>query len=248
LKKIFEALKAPWTVTVAAVTASAAHDHRGARLSALIVSGGTECSVNMADDALLWHIRPTQSIPMPQEIRKYSTAPVSCIKPASARGGEVFCEVKRFVSKLLVLVSIVALAILPMVAGTARAVQQEGAPVPVVDTFEDGGQRLKLIGLPTPDGDRLDVTLVYEDRDEQVLRSVTVDPNLVGTADGATFAQFLDEMDPAFLSYVRASLADRMLHLKNMPNNYERAVSRLFFPRSAGGGVASVTVEVNLAE
>ena len=151
-------------------------------------------------------------------------------------------------SKLLVLVSIVALAILPLAAGTAHAVQHAGAPVPVVDTFEDGAQRLKLVGLPAPDGDRLDVTLVYEDRDEQLLRSVTVDPSHVGTADGAAFAEFLDEMDPAFLSYVRASLADRMLHLKNMPSSYERAVSRLFFPRSAGGGVASVTVEVNLAE
>jgi hypothetical protein len=135
-----------------------------------------------------------------------------------------------------------------MVAGTARAAQQGGTSIPVVDTFEDGGQRLKLIGLPSPDGDRLDVTLVYEDRDEQVLRSVTVDPNLVGTADGATFAQFLAEMDPAFLSYVRASLADRLLHLKNVPNPYERAVSRIFFPRSVRSGVASATVEVNLAE
>ena len=152
-------------------------------------------------------------------------------------------------SKLLVLVSAALLAVLPMVASAA---QQEtavaAAPVPVVDTFEDGDQRLKLVGLPAPDADRLDVTLVYEDREAQVLRSVTIDPDLVGTTDGAALTQFLEEMDPAFLSYVRASLADRLLHLKSAPNRYERAVSRVFFPRSARAGVAVVTVEVNLTE
>ena len=150
--------------------------------------------------------------------------------------------------KQIALVSFVALALFFVAVSPARAAQ-EAAPVPVVDTFEDGDQRLKLVGLQAPEGDRLDVTLVYEDREAHVLRSVTVNPALVGTAEGAAFAAFLAEMDPAFLSYVRAALADRMLHLAGAPNQFERAVSRLFFPRTAGrGDVAVVTAEVNLTE
>ena len=150
--------------------------------------------------------------------------------------------------KPFALVSLAALALIFAAVSPARA-GQEGAPIPVVDTFEDGDQRLKLVALQAPEGDRLDVTLVYEDRETQTLRSVTVDPAAVGTPEGAAFAEFLEEMDPGFLSYVRAALADRMLHLKGAPNHFERAVSRMFFQRGAGrGAVAVTTAEVNLAE
>lgn len=155
--------------------------------------------------------------------------------------------------KLLVLAMFVGLG---LAATTARAGQNvaacgraESASVPVVDQFEDGEQRLKLIGLPAPEGDAMQVTLVYEDGEQQVMRSVTVDPTLVATTHAGALQAFLDEMDPDFVSYVRAALADRLMHLKAQPSQYDRAVSALFFPRASGGRLSGglvMTVEENL--
>jgi hypothetical protein len=140
-----------------------------------------------------------------------------------------------FVKKLLVLASVVAMAVLS-VAGTARAAQGPAALVPVVDAFEDGGQRLRLIALPAPEGAPVEVTLVYEDTERQALRSMTVDPEVVTSTKDAAFTAFLDQMDPDFLVFVRASLADRLLHLKGTQTNFDRAESTLFFPHAVRDG------------
>ena len=137
--------------------------------------------------------------------------------------------------KSLVLLSFFMLAIAPAMA---RASQNgvASAPVPAVDAFEDGGQRLRLIAMPAPEGAPVEVTLVYEDSERQALSSVTVDPEVVISTNDAAFAAFLDQMDPDFLSFVRASLADRMLHLTKAQSNFDRAESMLFFPHAAHDG------------
>lgn len=138
--------------------------------------------------------------------------------------------------KFLALVSFLAFAAAP---GAARAAQfalaAEPVAVPVVDTFEDAGLRLRLIGLPSPDGASLQVTLVYEDEDAQALSSVTVDPSLVATTNAEAYNAFLAQMDPGFVSFVRASLADRLMHLRTPQTRFERAESAIFFPGAGHG-------------
>ena len=139
--------------------------------------------------------------------------------------------------KSLVLFSFFLLAIAPAARAAQNAVSTAAAPsVPVVDSFEDGGQRLRLIALPAPEGAPVEVTLVYEDAERQALRSVTVDPEVVTSTKDAAFTAFLDEMDPDFLVFVRASLADRLLHLKGTQTNFDRAESTLFFPHAVRDG------------
>jgi hypothetical protein len=104
--------------------------------------------------------------------------------------------------------------------------------VPVVDTFAEGDQQLRLVGLPGVDGESIQVTLVYADQAEQTLQSITVDPSLVATEQAAAFAEFLASLDPDFVSFVRASLADRLLHLRKAPTAIERAAFSLFFPNT----------------
>jgi hypothetical protein len=142
------------------------------------------------------------------------------------------------VKKSLVLLSFFMLAIAPAAARAAQNAATGGASasVPVVDAFEDGEQRLRLIALPAPEGAPVEVTLVYEDAERQALRSVTVDPEVVTSKNDPAFAAFLDEMDPDFLVFVRASLADRLLHLKAAPTAFDRAESNLFFPNAVRDG------------
>lgn len=103
--------------------------------------------------------------------------------------------------------------------------------VPSVDSIEDGDRKLKLIGLPSTDGQSFQVTMVYEDAENQIARSVTVDPMLVASANATLLNSFLDEMDPGFLSFVKATLADRLLHLKAQPAPFDRAEAMVFFPK-----------------
>ena len=140
--------------------------------------------------------------------------------------------------KSLVLLSFFMLAIAPAAARAAQNAATSGASasVPVVDAFEDGDQRLRLIALPAPEGAAVEVTLVYEDAERQALRSVTVDPEVVTSTNDPAFTAFLNEMDPDFLVFVRASLADRLLHLKGTPSAFDRAASKLFFPHAARDG------------
>jgi hypothetical protein len=146
------------------------------------------------------------------------------------------------VKKFLILASMFLLTALP-----ARAAQSAFAPeaspvavAPIVDTFEDGAQRLRLVGLPSSNGASLEVTLVYEDADLHVRRSVTIDPALVTTTNAAVYNEFLNRMDPDFVSFVRASLGDRLLHLRTAKSDFERAESALFFP-NANRGAAEAT-------
>ena len=110
----------------------------------------------------------------------------------------------------------------------AQGVMRPAAPA--VDTFEDGDCRLKLFGATSESG-AMRVTLVYEDAETRTLESVTVDPDLVATTEAELFKTFLEKIDPAFLSFVRATLADRLLHLKAEPHPIDVAESTLFFKR-----------------
>lgn len=100
---------------------------------------------------------------------------------------------------------------------------------PIVDTFEDGDCRLRLIAMPSADLESTQVTLVYEDRALRTIRSVTVNPDVIATADDPRYNAFLSSMDDDFVSYVRATLADRLLHLSNAATVLDHAESAIFF-------------------
>lgn len=122
-------------------------------------------------------------------------------------------------------------------AGAPAYAQHDGGaagPVPVVDTFEDGDTRLKLVGLPAPDGFGMSVTLVYEEAERRVVRSITVHPDLVEADEAESFNEFVSLMDPDFVSFVRALLADRILHLRAEPSALDVAEAGLFFRRKLG--------------
>ena len=101
--------------------------------------------------------------------------------------------------------------------------------LPVVDSFEDGDCRLRLIGMPSADLTTMQVTLVYEDRALRVLNSLTVNPDVVATSNDPKFNAFLASMDRDFVSFVRATLADRLLHLTDGGSVLDRSESALFF-------------------
>jgi hypothetical protein len=101
--------------------------------------------------------------------------------------------------------------------------------LPVVESFEDGDCRLRLIGMPSADLTTMQVTLVYEDRALRILNSVTVNPDVVATSNDPKFNAFITSMDRDFVSFVRATLADRLLHLTDGGNVLDRSVSALFF-------------------
>ena len=138
--------------------------------------------------------------------------------------------------KRIILASFFAFAVAAAAVAPARAEQPDvsgaAVTVPVVDTFADGDQQLRVIGLPGADGETLQVTLVYADQGEQTLRSITIDPALAATAQSAEFEEFLGSLDPDFVSYVRAALADRLLHMRKTPTVVERAAFSLFFPKT----------------
>lgn len=133
---------------------------------------------------------------------------------------------------MIVKVVIAVLFVVGALGAGAPALAQtsDRAPAPAVDTFEDGDFRLKLFGVPSESG-AMQVTLVYEDAETRTIESTTVDPELVATTEAETFTAFLDKIDPSFLSFVRATLADRLLHLKAEPLPIDVAESTLFFKR-----------------
>lgn len=114
------------------------------------------------------------------------------------------------------------------VSELASARPAEIAP-PIVDTFEEGDCRLSLIAIPSADLESTQVTLVYEDRAQRTIRSVTVNPDVIATANDPRYVAFLSSMDDDFVSYVRATLADRLLHLSNAASVLDRAESAIFF-------------------
>lgn len=131
-----------------------------------------------------------------------------------------------------------ALSVAPALARQAGS-DLDGVPSPVMDTFEDGAQRLRLVGLASEDGTSLHVTLVYEDAERKIMRSIEIDPATIGAQPSPELLAFLSEMDEDFVSFVKASLADRFLHLEAQPSAFERAESSLFFPRAATAGNVS---------
>lgn len=125
---------------------------------------------------------------------------------------------------------LVTLALLIVTIGATSAAIARPAAVPEFDSYVDGNQRLQLIALPETTSGGISVTLVYEDGDARTYRSVTVDPKLVATTHSKTFQTFLADIDPEFLTYVKASLADRLLHIHLEPRALDRAESTMFFP------------------
>src|SRR5437867_278444 len=105
---------------------------------------------------------------------------------------------------------------------------------PLVDTFQDGEQRLKLVAIPASNGKGIDITLIYEN--QKVVRTASINPALAATTDAEALRSFLGNLDPDFLSYIRASLADRLLLLQNQPGPLELAESALLFPNTKDGG------------
>jgi hypothetical protein len=126
--------------------------------------------------------------------------------------------------------------------GKRPAARAASAPrAPHSEVFADAGRQLKLIGVPDYDGRGLALTLIYEDG--EAARSVTIDPAEARGRDAAELEAFLDGVDPGFLSYVRASLADRILHLAASASDFQRAQVDVFFPGRRAGLDGAATVE-----
>lgn len=104
--------------------------------------------------------------------------------------------------------------------------------VPVVDVFEEGDCRLRFIAMPSADLKSTFVTLIYEDRAMRTIRAVTVNPEVVLTVDDPKFNDFMSDMDSDFKSYIRATLADRLLHLVAEGSVLDRAAMAIFFGSS----------------
>jgi len=119
-------------------------------------------------------------------------------------------------------------------AAFARASETAVTPsvevsAPIVDVFEEGDCRLRLVALPSADLETTQVTLVYEDRSSRTIRAVTVNPEVAASTADERFNAFLAAMDEDFKSYVRATLADRLLHLASDASVADRAVAAVFF-------------------
>lgn len=103
-----------------------------------------------------------------------------------------------------------------------------GPASPRMDVFTDGSRQLRLIEIPDYDGEGSALTFVYDDG--HAARSVTIDPSKVQERDSVALQSFLAEVDESFISFVRASLADRVLHLSAAPSTIERSLLAVFFP------------------
>jgi hypothetical protein len=113
-------------------------------------------------------------------------------------------------------------------ASTVRVASEAVNALPTIDRFEDEGQTLELHSPSFPYVGDAAITLVYKD-DEANVRHVTVFPGQL--AQGAPALDgFLGTMDPAFLSFVRSSVADRMIRIKTRATALDRAEAALFFP------------------
>lgn len=131
---------------------------------------------------------------------------------------------KRFIAFALFIAFVTATG-----AAAPALAQNDRAAAPSADTFEDGDCRLKLFGVPGETGMR--VTLVYENAETRTIESITVDPELVTSVESDRLDAFLAKIDSGFLSFVRATLADRLLHLRAEPKPLDVAESSLFFRR-----------------
>jgi hypothetical protein len=114
-----------------------------------------------------------------------------------------------------------------------------------VDTYVDDDQTLTLVASPSATGRSTEITLVYHQGNQA--RCLTVDAELAGTSQAATLGRFLDAIDPSFLSYVKASLADRLLHLNVAPSQLDRFESAYLVgadaPTAASVEVIDIMVE-----
>ncbi len=123
----------------------------------------------------------------------------------------------------------VVFAVLALCAPIATLARVSEIAPPIVDMFEEGDCSLRLIAMPSADLKSTQVTLVYEDRALRTISAVTVNPDVIATADDPRYNAFLASMDDDFVSYVRATLADRLLHLSSAAGVLDRAESAIFF-------------------
>jgi hypothetical protein len=112
---------------------------------------------------------------------------------------------------------------------SARVVGEAVSALPLVDRFEDEGQTLEILAPTAPYSAGAAVTLVYRNEDSHVLRT-TVRPGSLVSSDADACDSFLHKMDPAFLSFVRASIADRMIRVRTLATELDRVEAALFFP------------------
>jgi hypothetical protein len=118
-------------------------------------------------------------------------------------------------------------------ATSARVASEAINAMPMVDRFEDEGQTLDLHAPSLPYAGNSAITLVYKD-DEANVRRVTVNPAQLATSGASALDSFLGTMDPAFLSFVRSSIGDRMIKVRARATALDRAEAALFFPSKRG--------------
>jgi hypothetical protein len=142
-------------------------------------------------------------------------------------------------NRLVVMVMSLGLAVMSQVPTTAFAGQNPVAmarvaaeakdALPMLDRFEDEGQMLELLSPSVPFMGDATVLLVYKDEEANV-RRLTVHPAQLAAGGSATVDTFLGEMDPAFLSFVRSSIGDRLIRIKTRATPLDRVEAALFFP------------------
>jgi hypothetical protein len=128
-------------------------------------------------------------------------------------------------TSFLLAVTLSGLASVPALGGEKDRASAPAAPR--TELFADGGRQLRLIEIPDYDGKGVAMTLVFDNG--EAVHSVTIDPANAAGRDAAALQKFLDNVDEDFLSFVRASLADRILHLTEAASSFDRAQVAIFF-------------------
>ena len=127
-------------------------------------------------------------------------------------------------------VAIILFAVALAAAAPAFAYQTARSVAPSTDVFEEGDFRLELTVAPALDSATV-VTIVYRDAERGAVESIAVDPELVATAHAGQLRAFLAKVDASFLSYVRATLGDRLLHARADVRDLDEAEASIFFNR-----------------
>jgi len=109
-----------------------------------------------------------------------------------------------------------------------RVASEAAVALPLLDRFEDEGQMLEVLSPAIPFSDEAALTLVYKDEESRLLR-LTVNPREIATSRAAVDT-FLGRIDPAFLSFVRSSIGDRLIRIKAHATALDRVEAALFFP------------------
>jgi hypothetical protein len=135
-----------------------------------------------------------------------------------------------FVSSLVLIASIgIPGSALAGERPTTDAAAARRAVLATIDRFEDEGHALDLLSPALPYAGGASITLVYTDEDANE-RRMTVNPARLAGGEASALDSFLGAMDPAFLSFVRSSVGDRMIRVRTNATALDRAEAALFFP------------------